>query len=141
MSSLDYMTILVIDDDALVRNVLVEYLQRFGFKRILTAKDGRHALKMIQDKKLSIDLILSDWEMPDVDGLTILKATRNAPHRAQAKFIMVTSQGSQERMKISKAGRHKANAYIIKPFLGKTLRDKIWGVMGWELTDEAKKAG
>lgn len=131
--------ILVVDDDAQVREIVVEYLKSFGFTRITHAKDSSQALKIVQDSKVPIELILSDWEMPEVNGLTLLKAVRKHPTRSQTKFIMVTSQRSMERFKITQAAQWNVDAYIVKPFRRHTLKDKIWDVMGW--SEETKKTG
>lgn len=129
-------TILVVDDDAMVRNIIIEYLQGFGFKNILEAKNGDHALKFLNDKDQLVDLIISDWEMPKVDGLVLLKAVRKHPVRTKTKFIMVTSQASRERIKISQARQWKVDGYIVKPFRGEVLRNKIFSVLGWDQTSE-----
>jgi len=125
-------SILVVDDDAMVKSVLVEYLKAMGLTQIFAAKSSEHALKLIQDPKTAIDLIISDWEMPDVTGLTLLKAVRNHPERLATPFIMVTSQRSMERFKITQAAQWQVDAYIIKPFRQEALRQKIWQVMNWK---------
>lgn len=132
---LEALSILVVDDDAMVRTILIEYLVSFGFKRIEEAKNGRQALKSLQVDSKFYDVIISDWEMPDVDGLVLLKAVRNHPVLSNAKFIMVTSQGSQERLKISRAAKSRVDAYIVKPFRGDTLKRKIYDVLGWEYAE------
>ncbi|MCB0392648.1 MAG: response regulator, partial [Bdellovibrionales bacterium] len=86
--------ILVVDDDAMVRTVLVEYLVSFGFKNILQAKNVPQAIKYLQDPKVEVDLILSDWEMPGAKGLELLKVVRKSTHRKSTPFIMITSQES-----------------------------------------------
>jgi two-component system chemotaxis response regulator CheY len=68
--------------------------------------------------------------MPKTDGLTLLKAVRSNPKRAQTPFIMVTSQQSQERMKITKAKQATVNSYIVKPFRADVLREKVETVLG-----------
>ena len=125
------LAILVVDDDAMVRSVMVEYLENMGFKNIHAAEDGHEALKLIQDSSYSIDLVISDWEMPDVTGLSLLKAVRNSEERVDLPFIMVTSQRSMERFKISQAAQWQVSAYILKPFRQDSLREKIWEVLGW----------
>ena len=132
--------ILVIDDDAMVRDVLCEYLSTFGFVNVTEATTASRALKMIHDQKIQIDLVLSDWEMPEHNGLTMLKAVRNSPHRKDTKFIMITSQKSMERMKITQAANGRVNSYIVKPFRARILRDKIWKAMGWEDESQADSA-
>lgn len=127
--TVDNMTVLVVDDDAMVRCIVVEYLKSFGFGTIHEAKNGTDALKYLRNYSLNVDLIISDWQMPMMDGHILLKAVRNDPKRATMKFIMVTSQSSQERFKISRAKLLSVDGYIIKPFHGTVLREKIMQVM------------
>lgn len=136
-------SVLVVDDDAMVRNIICEYLRAFGFTDIVEA-NGRRAQQIINDTTAPIDLILSDWEMPEVDGLTLLRLTRKVPHRQSAKFIMITSQVPEERIKIIQARTAGVDAYIVKPFKGRLLREKIWSVLGWGSDsgeDDEQKAG
>lgn len=133
--------LLVVDDDAMVRGVVVDYLKDIGFMSILEAKNSQQGLKMIQNSRFPIGLVLSDWEMPGVSGLVLLKALRKNPHRKGTRFIMITSQRSMEKFKITQAAQWKVNAYIIKPFTCAVLREKIWQVMDWEDSDERKISG
>lgn len=128
--------ILVVDDDAMVRTVLVEYLISFGFKNVMEAKNVAGAVRFLQDPKVKIGLILSDWEMPGAKGLELLKTVRKSRHRKNTPFIMVTSQESIERFKITQAAQWKVTEYMIKPFTSDLLRERIWKVMDWE--DEAE---
>lgn len=126
---LERMIVLVVDDDEVVRKIVIEHLTSFGFKNFLEAKDGTEAFRYVVDQIQRIDLIISDWEMPRTDGLTFLRAVRGHKHRADTPFIMVTSQQSQERMKISSAKKHLVNSYIVKPFRGEVLREKVFQVL------------
>ena len=128
--------ILLIDDDAMVRGIVSEYLKEMGFENVLEARDSKHGLELIRNTKFPIGLILSDWEMPDVNGLTLLKALRKNPQRRGTRFIMITSQRSMERFKITQAAQWKVSSYLIKPFTCETLKEKIWQVMGWSETDK-----
>ncbi len=123
--------ILVVEDDAMVKSIVVEYLQAFGFKRIVAADSSRHAVRLLNDQGEGFDLVLSDWQMPGVDGLDLLRLSRKIPYRQAMKFIMITSQVPEERIKIAKARQAGVDAYIVKPFKGRLLRDKIWEVLGW----------
>lgn len=125
-------SILLVDDDAMVRSILIEYLAEMGFKKVRIAKTSEEALKLIRDPKFEIDLVISDWEMPRVTGLTLLKAVRGNAHRGNTPFIMVTSQRSMERIKITQAVQWKVNSYIMKPFRQAALKAKIYDVMGWK---------
>ena len=125
-------SILVIDDDAMVKSIMVEYLEDMGFENVVAAPSSEKALKALQDQKNKVDLIISDWEMPSVSGLTLLKAVRNSPTRSNTPFIMVTSQRSMERFKITQAAQWQVSAYVIKPFRQDNLKQKVWEVMGWK---------
>src|SRR4051812_10380710 len=126
---LERMIVLVVDDDDIVRKVVIEHLTSFGFKHFLEARDGTEAFRFIVGQIQRIDLIISDWEMPRTDGLTFLRAVRSHKHRMETPFIMVTSQQSHERVKISSAKKHLVDSYIVKPFRGETLREKVFQVL------------
>lgn len=130
-------SILIVDDDAMVRTILAEYMVSFGFKRVEEAKTGRHALKLMQYENKVYDIIISDWEMPEVDGLVLLKAVRNNPLMKTTRFLMVTSQSSQERFKITRAAKSRVDGYMVKPFRGDVLKQKIYEVLNWELEPKA----
>jgi two-component system, chemotaxis family, chemotaxis protein CheY len=123
------LSVLVVDDDKMVRDIIVQHLRAMGFTRFHEAANGSEALKLLLDSTMRVDLILCDWEMPKTDGLTFLRAVRANRMRSATPFIMVTSQQSQERMKISKAKKNMVNAYIVKPFRAETLRQKIFQVL------------
>lgn len=123
-------TLMVVDDDAMVRYIIVEYLRSFGFVDIIEAKNGVEALTYIRHYEKPLHLIISDWQMPRMDGHVLLKAVRGDPARNLVKFIIVTSQASQERFKISRAKLLSVDGYIMKPFHGSVFRDKILQVLG-----------
>lgn len=133
MSEIDKnLAILVVDDDAMVRAILVEYLHSFGFTNIMEVKDPQKAIKIIQDPDVQLDLVLSDWEMPGASGLTVLKALRSQSHRTRTRFIMITSQQSIEKYKITQARQWHVSSYLVKPFRAEILKERIWKVMGWK---------
>ena len=122
-------SVLVVDDDDMVRDIIVQQLRAIGFQKFLEATNGSEAIKFILDPLQRVDMIICDWEMPKTDGITLLRAVRANRHHATTPFIMVTSQQSQERMKISQAKKHEVNAYIVKPFRAETLRAKVYQVL------------
>jgi len=136
MMKLERMIILIVDDDEVVRKIIIEHLMSFGFKNFIEARDGAEAFRFVVDQIQKIDLIISDWEMPRTDGLTFLRGVRAHKHRAETPFIMVTSQQAHERMKISDAKKYQVDAYIVKPFRGETLREKVFQVL---FADEERK--
>lgn len=124
-----HLSVLVVDDDEMIRNIIIQQLRTIGFQKFLEAANGTEAHKFTLDPLQRIDLVICDWEMPKTDGLTFLRAVRSSRLRANTPFIMVTSQQSQERLKISQAKRHEVNAYIVKPFRAETLRAKVFQVL------------
>lgn len=128
-SSLADYTLLLVDDDKLIRDIIMQNLRGLGFKRFLQASNGEEALALFQDDKNEIHGILCDWDMPKADGLFFLKAVRSHPTKADTPFIMITAQQTQERLKISQAAQYDVSAYIVKPFMAETLRKKVMAVL------------
>lgn len=133
--------ILVVDDDTMCRNIIVSQLALIGLHRVIEAKNGAEGHKYVLDTTTRIDLIICDWEMPKADGLTLLRAVRQHRTRAKTPFIMVTSQASQERMKITKAKLHDVDGYIVKPFHSAVLREKVLEILTKAAADRKKLTG
>ena len=125
MIKAEELNIVVVDDDAQARSIIVEYLESFGFKKIMQFGNGDSAIKYIQDVNKPVDIVLSDWEMPQGNGLQLLKAIRLNSVRKNLQFMMITSQRSQERFKITQAAHWRVDAYLIKPFRGHVLEEKL----------------
>jgi two-component system chemotaxis response regulator CheY len=125
MIKAEEINVLVVDDDAQARSIIVEYLESFGFKKIIQFGNGDSAIKYVQDVNKPVDIVLSDWEMPQGNGLQLLKAVRLNPKRKGIQFMMITSQRSQERFKITQAAHWRVDAYLIKPFRGHVLQEKM----------------
>jgi CheY-like chemotaxis protein len=124
-----HVSILVVDDDEMVRKIIIEQLQGVGFNRFIEAVNGSEAYRIFIDPLQRVDLIICDWEMPKTDGHTLLRAVRASRVRSDTPFIMVTSQQSQERTKITKAAKSEVDAYIVKPFRAEVLRQKVLEVV------------
>ncbi len=120
------MKILVVDDFATMRRIVKNILAQLGFKNIVEADDGTSAMKMLQQEK--IDMIISDWNMPKMTGLDLLKAVRAEPSWAAIPFIMVTAEAQQDNIIL--AVKAKVSQYIVKPFTADTLGEKIDKVFG-----------
>ncbi|MBY3555045.1 response regulator [Modestobacter lapidis] len=119
------MKILVTDDSRVMRQIVIRTLRQAGYDdhEIIQAEDGREALQMVVAEKP--DLILSDWNMPEMTGIECLEALRAAG--SQVPFGFVTSEGSPEmREKAANAG---AIFLIAKPFTAETFRDALDGVL------------
>jgi CheY-like chemotaxis protein len=129
LTTLAEMSVLIVDDDKTIRDIIMQNLRFMGIQRFLHAGNGSEAFKKVADKKNRVDLILCDWDMPVADGLTLLKMVRGDQEFAGIPFIMVTAQQTQERVKISQAAQYGVDAYVVKPFQSETLRKKVLQVL------------
>ncbi len=120
------MTVLIVDDQQSMRGICKFILNQLGFKTVIEAKSGRDALTKLESA--SVDLIISDWNMDDVDGLTLLKVIRKHPKTTKMPFIMATGRGDKEQVK--EAIACGVNNYVIKPFDAGTMKKKIEAVIG-----------
>jgi two-component system, chemotaxis family, chemotaxis protein CheY len=118
--------ILIVDDFATMRRIVKNILVQLGYKNILEADDGTSALAIIKNEK--IDLIVSDWNMPKMTGLDLLKAVRTDNATANIPFIMVTAEAQQDN--IIQAVKAKVSQYIVKPFTADTMQEKLNKVFG-----------
>jgi two-component system chemotaxis response regulator CheY len=118
--------ILIVDDFSTMRKIIRNILTQLGFKNILEADDGTTALEIL--KKEKVDLIISDWNMPKMSGLELLKAVRSDENLKDIPFVMVTAEAQKE--SILEAIKYKVNQYIVKPFTPETLKEKLEKVFG-----------
>ena len=115
------MKILVVDDFATMRRIIKNILTQLGFKNIIEADDGATALPVLKSEK--IGLVISDWNMPKMTGLELLKAVRADADLANTPFIMVTAEAQQDNIIL--AVKAKVSQYIVKPFTAETLSEKL----------------
>ncbi len=120
------MKILVVDDFATMRRIVKNILTQLGYKNIIEADDGTTALDILNQEK--VGLIISDWNMPKMTGLDLLKNVRGNPDMASTPFIMVTAEAQQDNIIL--AVKAKVSQYIVKPFTADTLGEKISKVFG-----------
>ncbi len=120
------MKILVIDDMATMRKIIKNMLMKIGFKNITEADDGATALPMIENAQQIGDpyeFIVSDWNMPQMTGLDLLKNLRSRDEYKKLPFLMITAEAEQGNVVIAvQAG---VNNFIVKPFSAETLKEKI----------------
>ncbi|MDP6625066.1 MAG: response regulator [Nitrospinota bacterium] len=114
------MKILVVDDFATMRKIVTNLLRQVGFKNIQDADDGATALVKLKAEKF--DFIISDWNMPKMSGLELLKAVRGDADMKATPFMMVTAEALKEN--IVAAIQAGASDYIVKPFNAATLEGK-----------------
>jgi two-component system chemotaxis response regulator CheY len=112
---------LVVDDSKAVRMILAKTLKELGFE-VRQAANGREALEVIEVEK-TITLVLADWNMPEMDGLELVKRLRQKPELASLLIVMVTTETELGQMAAAlEAG---ANEYIMKPFTKDILIEKL----------------
>ncbi len=117
--------ILVVDDFATMRKVLRNLLKQAGYENIVEAADGVAALQIIRTEK--IDFIISDWNMPNMSGIDLLKTVRADKEISGTPFLMVTAEALPER--VVSAVKAGASSYITKPFTADVLHEKIAKIM------------
>ncbi|MCB0405584.1 MAG: response regulator [Bdellovibrionales bacterium] len=122
---IDKSCVLLVEDDSAARDILKKYLTSFGFNKVLEAGDGDEGFKLLEKHADDIALIVSDWEMPNTNGMQLLRKIRNTPKYASKHFIMVTSQTSIEEIKTIQAAEVGVDGYLNKPFDLKTFKGKM----------------
>ena len=106
-------TALVVDDSRAIRTILSRTLKEIGFE-VREAANGKEALEMIQAEKTAVTLILVDWNMPEMNGLDLLKQLRQHPEFSSLVVVMVTAETDMDH--IAEALEAGANEYVMKPF-------------------------
>jgi two-component system chemotaxis response regulator CheY len=113
--------VLVVDDEAIAVTVVTQLLKRIGFEDIDPAPNGVVARAMMEEKKYG--LVISDWNMPEMNGLELLRALRADERFKQTPFMMTSIDGSLERVKIARLTG--VSAFLLKPFDEMKLRSKL----------------
>ncbi len=120
--------ILIIDDMVSIRELVRSTLHTLGFKHISEAEDGEQAYKMLVDQQKTdhkIQLVISDWNMPKLSGLDLLKKLRATGEFSQLPFLLLTSEA--ERDQVTEAVLAGVSQYVVKPFSTKILEEKLKG--------------
>ena len=113
---------LVVDDSRAVRMILARTLKELGYD-VREAANGREALEVIEVEKSAVKLVLADWNMPEINGLELLKRLRQDPELASLVVVMVTTETELDQMTAAlEAG---ANEYVMKPFTKDILVEKL----------------
>jgi len=115
------MRVLVVDDFSTMRRIIKNILRQLGFTNIIEADDGTTAWETLNKDK--IDFVISDWNMPKMPGIELLRKVRGSEEFAAMPFLMVTAEAQQEN--IIEAVQAKVSNYIVKPFTAETLSQKI----------------
>ncbi len=112
---------LVVDDFSTMRRIVRNLLKELGYVNADEAEDGAIALQKL--KNAPFDFVVSDWNMPNMDGLQLLQAIRADPSLKHLPLLMITAEAKKEN--IIAAAQSGANGYIVKPFTAATLNEKL----------------
>ena len=115
------MKVLVVDDFSTMRRIVRNVLKQVGLTSIVEADNGKAALKVL--KKENIDLILCDWNMPEMSGIDLLKAVKSDDALKNIPFVMVTAEAQKDN--ILEAVKAGVSSYIVKPFTAETVSEKL----------------
>lgn len=115
------MKFLVVDDFSTMRRIVRNLLKELGFSNVDEAEDGQIALHKLQNNQF--DFVVSDWNMPNMTGIELLKAVRADANLKSMPFLMITAEAKKEN--IIEAATAGASGYIVKPFTAATLDEKL----------------
>ena len=115
------MKILIVDDFSTMRRIIKNLLRDLGFNNTTEADDGATAWPVLQAG--DFEFLVTDWNMPEMDGLSLLKAVRGDERLASLPVLLVTAEAKKEQ--IVEAAKCGVNGYIVKPFTANTLKEKI----------------
>lgn len=113
--------VLVVDDFPTMRRIIKNLLKQIGFEHIEEAENGTQALNKLKND--SFGLVVSDWNMPEMDGITFLRNTRQSEDFKGIPFLMVTAEAEKE--KVIEAIKAGVDSYVVKPFTSEILKVKI----------------
>lgn len=125
------MKCLVVDDSAITRRILVNSLRMIGFQQIIEAGDGKSALNLCDS---TVDVVLTDWNMPGMAGVELVRSLRANPEFANLPVLLITSRNGKE--DVVEAANAGINGYIVKPFTPEVLKVKIEEVLHRGTTED-----
>lgn len=117
--------VLVVEDSPTMRRIITNALQRIGFADIIEAENGVDALNKLEGQK--IDLVVTDWDMPEMNGAELVKVLRSMPELGEVPIVMITTRGMRD--DVMTAMKLGVNGYVIKPFTPDVLKAKLESVM------------
>jgi two-component system chemotaxis response regulator CheY len=120
------MKFLVVDDYSTMRRIVKNLLHDLGYANVAEADDGKTALPLLQNG--SFDFLITDWNMPGMPGLDLLKAVRADDKLKKMPVLMLTAEAKREQ--IVEAAQAGVSGYVIKPFTAVTLKEKIDKILG-----------
>jgi two-component system chemotaxis response regulator CheY len=113
--------ILVVDDSSTIRRIVKNILENLGYKDVIEACDGLDALAKLKQEQVA--LVMTDWNMPEMDGLSLVKAIRSSATLSKIPIVMVTTEAAKA--EVVEALKEGVNDYVVKPFTPETVKGKI----------------
>jgi two-component system chemotaxis response regulator CheY len=126
MPAASSISVLIVDDQQTMRSLVRSGLQQLGFSTFVEAPDGEEGLRNMLTR--NVQLVISDFNMPKLDGLGLLRAIRSHPPIRSTAFIMLTGRADKEL--VQRAVQFGVNNYLVKPFTVAVLKEKIEAVVG-----------
>lgn len=120
--------VLVIDDSGTMRKIQKNVLTSLGVAEVVEAENGQEAILRMKEHQFDFKLVLCDWNMPIMDGITFLQKIRSVPQLKALPVVMVTTEG--EKSKVVEAIQAGANGYIVKPFTPDSLKARLTEYLG-----------
>ncbi len=117
---------LVVDDFSTMRRIIKNLLNDLGYPNVTEADDGKTALPLLQAGEF--DCLITDWNMPGMPGLDLIKAVRANARLAKLPVLMLTAEAKRDQ--IVEAAQAGVNGYVIKPFTAETLKEKLDKILG-----------
>ncbi|MDR2688152.1 MAG: chemotaxis response regulator CheY [Azoarcus sp.] len=119
---------LIVDDFSTMRRIVRNLLKELGYTNADEAEDGAVALQKLESAPTEFNFVVSDWNMPNMDGLTLLQKVRSSPQLKHLPVLMITAEAKKEN--IIAAAQAGASGYIVKPFTAATLAEKLEKIFG-----------
>ena len=126
MSEQPNLSFLVVDDFSTMRRIVKNLLNDLGYTSVTEADDGSTALPLLRNGQF--DFLITDWNMPGMPGLELLKHVRSDARLAKLPVLMLTAEAKREQ--IVEAAQAGVNGYVIKPFTAETLKEKLDKILG-----------
>ena len=117
--------ILIVDDSLTIRRIITNALKTVGFPETVEATNGKDALEKLATA--NVDFVITDWNMPEMNGLDFIKQVRANPLYSSLPILMITTRGTEH--DVIEALQAKVNSYIVKPFTPQELKEKIEGIL------------
>jgi len=122
--------ILVVDDSGVQRKMIMQIIKKAGFENeLLEAADGSLAIEVLAANFQDVGIVLCDWNMPNMSGLEFIEAIAKVPAVASIPVVMVTTEGTEEKMAEARAANPNLAGYIPKPFTPDLLRETITPIL------------